>query len=145
MTFDLESEHRLGERDEHPVPGAWFPVPGLNLEPEALNLLGAEAFAEERYADAVTAFEAAVAALTPEDDPVACELFENLGLALLHHGRPQRGAQAFLRALDGEPTSREQSLRFLVTCLANMGHARDAESYLSIYRDAHGEHPAFPS
>jgi len=146
--FDLTSEgvRAAGTRAEaagEATPGL---APGTECAPppdvEALNSEGAAAFAAGDYAAAVRAFEAATAALRPEHDDLAPDIWENLGLAYVHGGWPQLAVGPFLRALDGELGAREQSLRFLVDACFRSRRPQDGERYLRVYEGAFGPHPA---
>jgi SAM-dependent methyltransferase len=109
---------------------------------EAANAEGSAAFGEGDFEGAVRAFERAVraghGAVTPQR---LTDLYENLGLALVHAGRLRAAMRAFLRALDGVLTSREQSLRFLARASQVLGLHRDAERYGGLYRATFGALP----
>jgi len=133
VSFELEAEQRLGERNAPPAEG---PAD----DKDAWSLLGADAFEAGRYRDAAKAFSRAASALRPSDAD-APEVFENLGIAYVHTGELPGAVRALLRALDGNPTSREQSCRLLINALRVMGRGAEAERYLAAYREAFGEHP----
>ena len=102
---------------------------------------GNESYRAGRLDDAAEAYEAAVAALTPEHDPVATDVYENLALTLWQLGQLRPAIRAFYRVLDGNPTARQQSLRGLVSCLFRDGRALDGERLLEIYERTFGRHP----
>lgn len=89
--------------------------------------------AAESWARAVLATEP-TAVHTPS-------LYENLGLARMQTGDLDGAIRAFLRALDGQPTSRPNALRWLVVTLVNAGRHEDAARYLAVWEQAFGEHP----
>lgn len=124
-------EPRPAGRDEHGADAA-----------ESANAEGSAAFGVGDFEGAVRAFERAVragqGAVTPQR---LTDLYENLGLALVHAGRLRASMRAFLRALDGEPTSREQSLRFMARTSQVLGLQRDAERYAGLYRATFGALP----
>lgn len=142
--FALESEQRLGERAA-PEPRAPPPPAASPADARAHAVARSEearrAFVAGRFEDAVRTLESAVAALGPAEDDLAPPLHENLGLAYLNLGRPRPAVRAFLRALDGRADSREQSLRFLVRCLAQEGRVVEAARFLAAYEAAFGPHP----
>jgi len=43
--------------------------------------------------------------------------------------------------LDGDPTAREPSLRYLVCCLIRLGHSEEATDALERYRASFGPYP----
>jgi len=123
--------------------GAPRVVPAVDYEAlRALNAEGGAAFAVGDYAAAAASYGAAVRALGPGDDDIAPLLWENLGLALLRAGRPDAAIGPFLRALDGDLASREQSARDLVDACAAAGRWRDAERYRAAYAAHFGPHPS---
>ena len=73
--------------------------------------------------------------------PILGDLFENLGLALWRLDRHGEAARVFLRALDGNLGSREQSLRCLVSSLFRSGRPLDGERMLRAYEERYGRHP----
>lgn len=107
----------------------------------AANERGNRAFAAGELRAAAEAYAEAVRLLEPPDDPLAPLVYENLGLALYNLGRYRPAIRAFLRALDGRPASREQSLRLLLSALACDGRALDALHHLRIYEQTFGPHP----
>lgn len=102
---------------------------------------GSRAFASHDFVEATRCYERAVTALGPDADDIAPSIYENLGLAHFNSGRIQAATHAFLRALDGQLESREQSLRFLVSCVARLYWMHDAERYLAVYEEHFGSHP----
>lgn len=86
------------------------------------------------WAAASQAWGAAAARLTPELDPVARELAENMGVAELMRGRPSHAALCFLRALDGDLGSREQSLRLLTYTAVVLDQRDEAQRLRALYR-----------
>ena len=108
---------------------------------DALNEAGGAAFARGDYAAAAAAFTEAVRGLGPEHDDLAPLLWENLGLAFVLDGRPADAIGPLLRALDGDPGSREQSARLLVDACFACGRRRDAARYLVAYEARFGPHP----
>lgn len=102
---------------------------------------GNDAFARARYAEAAAAYEAVVADLGPEDDPVAPLAFENLGLAYWFAGRIEAAERALLRACDGPDGACEQALRFLVLCAFRQRRPYDAQRRLTRYEALFGPHP----
>lgn len=107
----------------------------------AHNDNGTQAILEGRPAEAAGHFEAAVRELTPADDDLAADLYENLGLAYMLQQRALPALRAFLRALDGSPTPREQSLRFAVSGLVHASRFLDAARFLEQYERIFGSHP----
>lgn len=136
--FEHESAQRLGERRDAPPP--W---PELDRD-QALdwNDRAGEAYEQGDMATAASCYQEAVRRLAPADDDLAPAIYENLGLSLMGAGRIRAALQAFLRALDGDLGSREQSLRFLVACWAQAGHPHDAARAVQAYEAAFGPHPA---
>lgn len=112
---------------------------------QAANVEGAAAYARGDMETAARAWETAVKVLGPDEDDVAPALYENLGLAQYSRGRHRAAAHAFLRALDGNPASREQSLRFLVASFAADGLRHGAARTLAIYEATFGQHPSLLS
>jgi tetratricopeptide (TPR) repeat protein len=92
--------------------------------------------------DAAAAYQQACWALGPDDDDLACTVFENLGLAAFNQGRWGDATDAFLRALDGDLTSREQALRFLVVALHHRGEHHGLGQALTAYEAHFGPHPS---
>ena len=101
---------------------------------------GNELYAEGRIAEAIDAWQSAARALTPEDDALAIDLYENLGVALWQLGRWRAASRALLRAFDGDP-AREQALRLTVSCAFRDGRVLDGERLLRRYEAGFGEHP----
>lgn len=106
-----------------------------------LYAAGNAAYESGQLVEAVEAYERATFALTPADDPWACDLYENLGLALWQLGRFVPAARALARALDGVPSRREQTLRVLVSCLFRASRPLDGERWLRVYEVLFGPHP----
>lgn len=107
---------------------------------EALGALGAEVWEAGDRARARELFEDAVMALRPgEGRP---ELWENLGIARHQSGDWTGAIIPLMRALDGAPTSREQSLRLLVDACMRADRQIDGARYLRIYEATFGPHPA---
>ena len=107
-----------------------------------LNEQAAEAFQTGDFAGAAQILETAVSGLSPGTMPWAGDLYENLGLAYLNADNPAAAIVPFMRALDGDPSGREQSLRFLVdACYAAQRHS-DALQFLSSYELHFGAHPS---
>jgi tetratricopeptide (TPR) repeat protein len=146
--------HRSTQRlDEEPLPpggmnihSALGPSHGMNVHSAPggrerlldLNRRGAEAFGAGRLREAAAAWEEAVFALGPDEIDLAPALHENLGLAYYNLGRDAPALRSFLRALDGDPASREQSLRFLVHCSNRCGRLADARRFRAAYERAFG-------
>ncbi len=101
---------------------------------------GNQLYAEGRIADALAAWQSAARALTPKDDALAIDLYENLGIALWQLGRWRAASRALMRALDGDP-SREQALRLIVSCAFRDGRVLDGERLLRTYESRFGTHP----
>jgi hypothetical protein len=108
---------------------------------ERLNTMGVDALSSGRADEAAQNFEKAVSLLCASDDRWAPTLYENLGLAYhrLHLSGP--ALRTFMRALDGELTSSELSLRHAVTCLVNRLRYQDAGRLLEVFERAFGPHP----
>jgi tetratricopeptide (TPR) repeat protein len=102
---------------------------------------GNDLYQAGRFEDAIGEYRQALSALTPADDELAPDLYENLAVALWQLGRWRAAARAFFRVLDGQPTRREQSLRLLISCLFRDGGALDGERLLRIYEQTFGRHP----
>lgn len=102
---------------------------------------GVDAFMSGDLASAATTFEKLTGQLTPAEDGVAPELFENLGIVRFKLGWFRPAIRALLRALDGKPSSRQQSLRLLTIALFRVGHTCDGNRFLAAYREAFGAHP----
>lgn len=105
------------------------------------NKRGTEALVKGRVARAARAYQEAVAALTPAEDDLAGPVYENLGLAYLNQQRWRDAIPAFLRALDGVPHRREQSLRFVIACMVHVHLYTQALGHLRAYLDHFGPHP----
>ena len=126
--------YRAGEPDE-PVTG-WG-----RAEIYRASQAAAAAVRKGKPVHAVRLYEAAVRAIGPDEADLLPVLNEALGLAYLRAGQHQDAVGAFLRALDGQPTSREASLRHLVTQLARSGSHLDSRHYLALYEATFGRHP----
>lgn len=107
----------------------------------AANRRGAAAFTAGDVFAASDAWEEAAKALGPADDDIAPAVWENAGLARFHLGCHDAAMRAFLRALDGDFATREQSLRFLVPCCVALGRLSDARRLLARYEARWGPHP----
>ena len=107
---------------------------------DVLNELGADAWVAGDTARASDLFEDAAMALAPGDDLPG--LWENLGIARHTAGDWLGSIQPLLRALDGDLTSREQSLRLLVDACMRSIHQVDGARYLALYQSTFGPHPA---
>lgn len=136
QTFDL----RVSSTDLAPSI-RWRTVEGAaGQSADDLNELGAAAWVAEDFARARTLFEDAVMALKPGEDVDG--LWENLGIARHGAGDWLGAIQPLLRALDGDLTSREQSLRLLVDACMRSTHQVDGARYLVLYEATFGPHPA---
>lgn len=111
----------------------------------AANRQAAELFSQGKVADAAAAWEALARSLGPAEDDYAPGISENLGLAYLNLGRWDAAIRSFLRALDGQPTRREQSLRYLISSLRSRGRVQDAARYQQTYERAFGPYPSDPA
>lgn len=139
-TFDLESEERLGERDDpyHSEQRV------LAIDPELAWTLSEEAkaaFQHGKYQEAASRWEDAVALLAPDDRENAPPIYENLGIAYSFLHLFPAAIRAFERALDGQLASREQSLRLLITACASGGRPRDALRFRELYEQTFGPLP----
>ena len=103
--------------------------------------VGNAAFLDGNLRSAMAHYERATRALDPSLDDISHGLYENLALARMNMNRHHAAIRAFMRALDGAPTSREQSLRFLIVCLLHSGKRNDALRYMARYEAAFGPHP----
>lgn len=114
----------------------------MNREAVVLaNEWGNQAFAAGQARAAAEAYQRAIALLDPRETGLNASLYENLGLARLNLRQLDAALRAFLRALDGDPASRQQSLRYLVVCCQGLGRYQDALRYLAIYERCFGVHP----
>lgn len=102
---------------------------------------GNTAFEAGDLAAALAGYEDAVRALVPADDPIAADLFENLGITYWRLGRWMPAIRAFLRVQGGDLGAREQTLRLLVSCCFRDGRALDGERLLGEYTARFGPHP----
>lgn len=109
---------------------------------QTANDVGIRLFQAGDFAAAAKQFQAAIRTLDPGDDQRTCELYENLGLAYFNAGEHTPAVTAFLRALNGNATSREQALRFLVDACFHSNRALDGKRFLAQYEQAFGAHPA---
>ncbi|MBW2258086.1 MAG: hypothetical protein JRI25_26280, partial [Deltaproteobacteria bacterium] len=105
------------------------------------NRAGAEAAQAGRFEEATDLLGRATQALDPSLDDLAPAIYENLGLALYNAGRMEAALHTFLRALNGNPTSREPAARMVVGCYAVLGRAVELEHALARYQAAFGPHP----
>lgn len=126
---------RAGPADRSP------PAPATRQEVLDINDLGSRAFGEGDLAGAAQAFARALAALPPDLDEMAPDLYENLALAYFQQGLFSPAARAFYRALDGDLQSREQSLRLVVNCHFAEGQTYDALRLRELYEKTFGPHP----
>jgi SAM-dependent methyltransferase len=138
-----ELRFRLRARDARLLELEWSVEGGAPDEPSPapdgdLEDLGAAAFHAGRFDDARRLWSDAIRALDARD-PRAAPIYENLGIACLHAGRPAEAARALLRALDGDPRAREQSLRLLVGAMYALGRHADEERYRRIYEETFGK------
>jgi len=136
--FDLVSDEWL---PPHPPLPAASPSNQGRTAVLAAYARGNNEFVADRLAAAVTEYRIALAALSPAEDDLASDLFENFGLALWKLGHHSEAARVFLRALDGDIGSRKQALRGLVSCLFCSGRPLDAERMLLAYEERYGRHP----
>ncbi len=105
------------------------------------NTWGNQSFAAGQLEAARDAYQRAIEQLEPDDQELLADLYENLALARLNLGQLDAALRAFLRALDGEPSSRQQSLRYLIVCCLGLSRYEDAQRYLQIYEQSFGKHP----
>jgi len=133
-------ERRVVVETAPPLP-RWRTPEGASGRPATeLNGLAAGAWIEGDLAGAARLFEDAAMALEPaEDDP---GLWENVGIARHALGDWTGAIQPLMRALDGDLTSREQSLRLLVDACMRSQHQLDGARYLALYQATFGPHPA---
>jgi tetratricopeptide (TPR) repeat protein len=111
---ELASFH-VDDRDADQVPAIpprELPAGNRNYLAKELNALGVDEYRQSRWREAWRLWDDAVALLDPRDDRLP-PLYENLGMALAQGGRRSAAIRALLRALDGDPASREQARRFL--------------------------------
>lgn len=109
---------------------------------EVSNATGIRHFEAGDFAAAAEQFQIAISTLDIKDNQRACELYENLGLAYLNAGNHVPAVMAFLRSLEGRPTSREQALRFLVDACFHSHRLIDGRRFLAQYEQAFGVHPS---
>ena len=102
---------------------------------------GNQAFQNGQLGQAIGAYEQAGALLTPAEGDMAPAVYENMALARMQAGRYAAAVRAFFRAVDGHWHHREQSLRFVIPCLLQMGKRDDAERLLRTYQLVFGPHP----
>jgi SAM-dependent methyltransferase len=136
--FDFTSDEWLPPHPPLPAPSAAGQGRAAVL---AAYGRGNDEFLAGRLAAAVSEYRVALAALSPAEDDLAGNLFENLGLALWQLGQHGEAARVLLRALDGDIGSREQALRGLVSCLFRSGRPLDGERMLLDYEQRYGRHP----
>ena len=136
VAFDL----RVSTTDLPPA-ARWRTAEGRAGESaDVLNELGAAAWVDGQEGRASALFEDAAMALAPGEDVPG--LWENIGIAR-HTVADWLGAiQPLLRALDGDLTSREQSLRLLVDACMRSSLQADGGRYLDLYQATFGPHPA---
>ncbi len=134
---ELVLEARLDTRDR-PGERAVAPSPPPTGDPDEMNERGAAAWHAGRSAEALRLWEDAVRVLPARDRDSAPPIYENLGIAYLHQSQPLAAARAFLRALDGDPRSREQSLRLLVNAFTAAGRHADARRYQQLHDETFG-------
>jgi SAM-dependent methyltransferase len=115
-------------------------APSDDASGEGLNARGAAAYGAGRIEEARELWEEAIRILAPRD-PACAEVHENLAIAYLDTGRPADAARALLRALDGDPGSREQAARLLVYAFHDAGRGFAYQQALAEYEKAFGEHP----
>jgi len=108
---------------------------------DAAMTRGNTAFEHDDLGGAAAAYEEAVRALVPSDDPIAADLYENLGVVYWKLGRWRPAIRAFLRVLDGDLLAREQSLWLLISCCFRDGLPVDGERLLAAYVARYGPHP----
>lgn len=107
---------------------------------DALSELGAELWVGGDQRRAAALFEDAAMALKPtEDNP---GIWENVGIARHTRGDWVGAIDPLLRALDGDLTSREQSLRLLADACMRAHRQHNGARYLEIYQATFGPHPA---
>jgi tetratricopeptide (TPR) repeat protein len=122
----LDTRDRPGER----------PAPAVSTEEadaEELNERGAAAYHAGRPDEALRLWEQATRALRGSGGEWGPRIYENLGIAYLAASQPLPAARAFMRALDGDLSSREQSLRLLIRALEAAGKLTDAAGLKGIY------------
>ncbi len=91
--------------------------------------------------EAASLYEQAIRLLGPDDDALAVPLNQNLGLVYFQLEEAVSALRVFLRALDGDFGSQQQSLRFAVTCALNARLAHLARTLLLTYQATYGPHP----
>jgi hypothetical protein len=122
---------------------AWRPWSAEEIS--ELNERGAEAFARGEHGEAARIWDEATRGLGPATEELAGGLYENLGIALQMSGKAEAAIRAFLRALDGELGSREQSLRILVIACLAAGRVKEATRFVKVYEERFGKHPDWPA
>jgi len=90
---------------------------------------------------AAVSFTRVLLAMEPRD-PDAPDVWENLGFCWHAKGLWSPAIGAFMRALDGDWTRREQSLRLLVDACFRAGRSVEGERWLGLYEGRFGPHPA---
>lgn len=105
------------------------------------NRRAGERFMARDLDGAIGILEEATTGLGPEHQEHARFLYENLGLIYLQTHLVRHAALCFLRALDGDPTSREQSLRLLIVAYARLGQRWEALECLRTFEARFGPHP----
>ena len=109
----------------------------------AINVINQQAVAAYSAGspdEAAALLGAVTAALRPDDDPHAVQVYENLGIFQMARGRYRAAAQCFLRAVDGG-VGTAQSRRLLVDCFVRLGQPHNAASALNAFEAAFGPHP----
>lgn len=133
-------ERRAGA-DTAPSMPRWRTTQGAaGTSAAELDGLGAGAWTNGDLATAARLFEDAAMALRPGED--AAGVWEDLGIARHAMGDWTGAIQPLLRALDGDLTSREQSLRLLVDACMRGQRQIDGARYLARYEATFGPHPA---
>lgn len=108
---------------------------------DAAMMRGNAAHAAGDLEGALAAYTEATRLLTPDDDPIAGDLYENLGITCWQLGRWTPAIRALFRALDGDLGAREQSLRLLVSCCFRDDRPLDGQRLLAAYVERFGPHP----
>jgi tetratricopeptide (TPR) repeat protein len=106
-----------------------------------LNNQGTQALAAGHFKIALECYAQAAADLRPDEDHLAAVIYENMGLALMRLGEWRAAQRAFLRALDGDYSQRELSLRLLILALFNDAKPQWGRQMLAEYERRFGPHP----
>jgi diguanylate cyclase (GGDEF)-like protein len=136
-----DTRYTAREIDAGPAPAP----PEICLDPLLEHTRATRAFRAGRIEAATAAWERATTALTPADDALACRIYEALGTCYQNLGEPRSAIRAFLRALDGDSTSREKSLRRLVECAGDVGMPAELARWTGEYEAAFGPFPSNPA